>query len=391
MRSELSVSGTVTEAIYGAGFNSNGRFYANSQQVLGMTPTTFRAGGKGAAIHFAVGECSLGSILVAATASGICMISLGDDPSALVRHLEDRFRQAELIGGDREFEKLVARVVAFVERPAQGLDLPLDVQGTTFQLRVWQLLSKIPCGETASYAEIAARAGNPRATRAVAQACAANKVAVAIPCHRVVRSDGSLSGYRWGVERKAKLLEAPAPGKLTPRRPVDHSSGAIVNSRSASIAASTSSRAMSCQPANLWRIIANLKASNASPKSSGISARCGERTPRLFWRWIGAIAIERRFVRALRILRCDLTFVGGRFICDDGAGLAAGRCELGIACVARVKILVERFARLIAGCRAVGFEMPSVSHRCRRISATDQPLWAAPSSHISASSQSRAD
>jgi AraC family transcriptional regulator, regulatory protein of adaptative response / methylated-DNA-[protein]-cysteine methyltransferase len=175
-----------------------------------MTPTDFRAGGKGAVIRFAVGECALGSILVAATDRGVCAIWLGDDPEALLRDLQDRFPQAELIGADPAFEHLVARVIGFVEAPALGLDLPLDIQGTAFQQRVWQALRQIPPGATASYAEIAQRLGVPQAARAVARACASNTIAVAIPCHRVVRRDGALSGYRWGVERKRLLLEREA-------------------------------------------------------------------------------------------------------------------------------------------------------------------------------------
>ncbi len=207
IRDELGRSGSVTEAIYGAGYSSSGRFYAESNQVLGMTPSRYRAGGDRTPIRFAVGECSLGSILVASSERGVCAILLGDDPDALARELQDRFPRAELIGGDVEFEKLVARVVGFVESPALGLDLPLDVRGTAFQQRVWQALCAIPSGQTASYAEIAQRIGAPRSVRAVAQACGANALAVAIPCHRVVRNDGALSGYRWGVERKRALLE----------------------------------------------------------------------------------------------------------------------------------------------------------------------------------------
>lgn len=206
MRDELARNGTVTQAIYDAGFNSSGRFYAASAAMLGMKPSDFRAGGKGAAIRFAVGECSLGSILVAATEKGVCAISLGDDPDALLRDLQDRFPQAQLIGDDPEFEQLIAKVVGFVEAPALGLDLPLDLRGTAFQQRVWQALREIPAGDTASYTEIAQRIGKPRAVRAVAAACAANAIAVAIPCHRVVRRDGALAGYRWGVERKRALL-----------------------------------------------------------------------------------------------------------------------------------------------------------------------------------------
>ena len=210
VREALATSGTVTEAIYDAGFNSGGRFYAQSAQVLGMTPTRFRAGGEAAVIKFAVGECSLGSILVAATDRGVCAILLGDDPEALAHDLQDRFSRAELVGGDAEFEALVAQVVGFVEQPGLGLDLPLDVRGTAFQQRVWQALREIPAGETAGYREIAEKIGSPRAVRAVAQACAANAIAVAIPCHRVVRTDGALSGYRWGVERKRALLDREA-------------------------------------------------------------------------------------------------------------------------------------------------------------------------------------
>ena len=198
---------SVTEAIYDAGFNSNSRFYQNSEKILGMTPTRFRDGGKQVEIRFAVGESSLGSILVAQSERGVCAILLGDDPDALVRDLQDRFPHAQFVGGDKSFEKLIARVVAFVERPSHGFDLPLDIQGTAFQQRVWRALMEIPCGTVASYSSIAKRIGKPSAVRAVAGACAANTLAVAIPCHRVVRNDKSLSGYRWGAERKRELLE----------------------------------------------------------------------------------------------------------------------------------------------------------------------------------------
>jgi AraC family transcriptional regulator of adaptative response/methylated-DNA-[protein]-cysteine methyltransferase len=210
VRDELARQPRVTDAIYGAGFNSNGRFYATAPGVLGMTPTRFRAGGAGESIRFAVGECSLGSVLVAATGKGVCAITLGDDPDVLVRNLQDRFPNAELTGGDARFEKLVAKVVGLVETPAKAIDLPLDVRGTAFQQRVWQALRTIPAGSTRSYAEIARRLGTPAAARAVAQACGANPVAIAIPCHRVVRQDGNLSGYRWGVERKRALLDREA-------------------------------------------------------------------------------------------------------------------------------------------------------------------------------------
>jgi AraC family transcriptional regulator of adaptative response/methylated-DNA-[protein]-cysteine methyltransferase len=211
VRAELADGKTsVTSAIYGAGFNSNSRFYESSNEVLGMTPTAYKQGGKDADIRFAVGQCSLGAILVARSKKGICAITLGDNPDELVRDLQDRFPNANLIGADRGFERLVARVVGFVEAPRIGLDLPLDVRGTAFQQRVWQALRGIPAGKTASYAEVARRIGKPKAVRAVAQACGANKIAVAIPCHRVVKNDGVLSGYRWGVERKRALLEKEA-------------------------------------------------------------------------------------------------------------------------------------------------------------------------------------
>jgi AraC family transcriptional regulator, regulatory protein of adaptative response / methylated-DNA-[protein]-cysteine methyltransferase len=213
VRARLGTSETVTEAIYDAGFNSNGRFYAAASEMLGMTPSDFRSGGAGREMRFAVGQCSLGAILVAASDKGVSAILLGDDPETLLRDLQDQFPHAMLIGGDKSFEQLTAKVVAFVENPAKGLDLPLDVQGTAFQHRVWEALRRIPAGSTASYAEIAQRIGASKSVRAVARACAANHIAVAIPCHRVVRSDGALSGYRGGVERKRALLTKEARTK----------------------------------------------------------------------------------------------------------------------------------------------------------------------------------
>ena len=210
VRETLKRSRSVTEAIHEAGFNSSGRFYASSDDVLGMTPSDFRSGGTDADMRFAVGECSLGSILVAASDKGIAAILFGDDPETLVHDLEDRFPKANLIGGDRAFEDVMAKVVGLVEAPEVGLALPLDVRGTAFQHRVWRALREIPVGTTATYREIAEKIGMPKAVRAVAAACAANKIAVAIPCHRVVRNDGSLSGYRWDVERKRRLLDREA-------------------------------------------------------------------------------------------------------------------------------------------------------------------------------------
>ena len=210
VRSELADSKTVTEAIHNSGFNSNGRFYAASNAVLGMTPADYRQGGRNAVIRFAVGDCSLGSILVAASPKGVCAVLLGNAPEALLRDLQDRFPKAELIGGDRAFENLAAKVIAVVDEPGQRLDLPLDVRGTAFQHLVWTALRDIPPGATASYTDIAKRIGRPKSVRAVASACGANPVAVVIPCHRVVRNDGALSGYRWGIERKRVLLAKEA-------------------------------------------------------------------------------------------------------------------------------------------------------------------------------------
>ncbi|MBS0401561.1 MAG: bifunctional DNA-binding transcriptional regulator/O6-methylguanine-DNA methyltransferase Ada [Proteobacteria bacterium] len=211
LREELSsADASITDAIYGAGFNASSRFYETSGQLLGMRARDWRAGGAGVVIRFAVGQCSLGAILVAQSQRGICAILLGDNPERLVRDLQDQFPKAELIGGDAAFEQLVAQVVGFVEAPATGLQLPLDVQGTVFQERVWRALREIAPGTTVSYAEIAERIGSPKAVRAVAQACATNHIAVAIPCHRVVRRDGDISGYRWGVDRKRELLRREA-------------------------------------------------------------------------------------------------------------------------------------------------------------------------------------
>lgn len=206
VRERLASESTVTDAIYDAGFNSSGRFYEQSRDILGMSPSQFRAGGAQEEIRFAIGEASLGSILVASSLKGVAAVLIGDDPEALARDLQDRFPNAHLIGGDPDYEAIVAKVIAFVEAPRLGLDLPLDVRGTAFQQRVWQALRGIPLGKTWSYADVAERIGSPSAVRAVAGACAANNLAVVIPCHRVVRGDGSLSGYAWGVERKRDLL-----------------------------------------------------------------------------------------------------------------------------------------------------------------------------------------
>ncbi len=206
VREALVVGGTVTSAIYEAGYNSSGRFYEQSTAMLGMKPEAFKNGGVGEVICFAVAQSSLGAVLVASSTVGVCAITLGDDPQALVVDLQDRFPKATLVGADDGYEGVVAAVVGFIEAPGIGLSLPLDVRGTAFQQRVWSALREVPSGTTISYAQLAAKIGAPTSSRAVAQACGANAIAVAVPCHRVVRADGGLSGYRWGVDRKQALL-----------------------------------------------------------------------------------------------------------------------------------------------------------------------------------------
>lgn len=198
-----NIAGTIFEA----GYSSGSRFYENSDKVLGMTPSLYRGGAAGLQIRYALAGCFLGHVLVAATDKGICAIQFGSDPEELVEHLQTRFPGANLHRADASFNDWVSQVTAFIETPRQGLNLPLDIQGTAFQQRVWSALRTIPAGETRSYTDVANLIGKPRAVRAVASACAANKLAVAIPCHRVVRSDGNLGGYRWGLERKETLLE----------------------------------------------------------------------------------------------------------------------------------------------------------------------------------------
>lgn len=221
VQAALMSEDTVTDAWQASGFATASRFYEASARRLGMPPTTYRRGGEGTTIRFAVGACSLGAVLVAASEAGLCAVSLGDDPSALTRELQDRFPRANLIGADPAFEQWVARVVGLVESPSQSRpashsrapshDLPLDIRGTAFQQRVWQALQAVPPGQALSYSQLAQRIGAPRASRAVAAACAANPLAVVIPCHRVVRLNGDLGGYRWGVERKQTLLQRERP------------------------------------------------------------------------------------------------------------------------------------------------------------------------------------
>lgn len=214
VRAELRPGTTVVTSLYEAGYQSPSRFYESARSVLGMAPAAFRDGGRGATIRFATASCALGEVLVAATEVGVCAIQLGDDGETLRRWLGERFPHARLADADPRFRQVVARVVRFVDEPSAGLDLglPLDVRGTAFQCRVWQALREIPPGATQTYADVARRLGQPQAARAVARALSANDIALAIPCHRVVRADGRAGGYRWGQWRKEALLEAERGG-----------------------------------------------------------------------------------------------------------------------------------------------------------------------------------
>lgn len=207
LRLALRTERTATDAAYAAGFNAPSRFYAAASRQLGMTPRAWRQGGAGETIRFAIGTCSLGLVLVGATERGVCAMLLGDDASALLAEFQTLFAKAELIGDDSGFAKTLTDAIALIEAPSAAVELPLDIAGTLFQQKVWAALRDIPPGTTLSYAELAARIGAPKAVRAVGRACAANRIAVAIPCHRIVRADGDLSGYRWGVARKAELLK----------------------------------------------------------------------------------------------------------------------------------------------------------------------------------------
>ena len=207
---ELTSGSSVTEAMYAAGFGSSGRFYEASEAMLGMRPSAYRSGGGGESVWYATGRCSLGRVLVAATARGVCAISLGDSGEALATELRERFPKARFVKAPKGFEASLRSVLRFLDLPSGALELPLDIRGTAFQRRVWEALRRIPAGKTASYTELAGKIGKPSAVRAVASACAANPLAVAIPCHRAVRGNGALAGYRWGIERKRKLLAREA-------------------------------------------------------------------------------------------------------------------------------------------------------------------------------------
>lgn len=207
VRDTLKSSASVTDAVYAAGYQSSSRFYADADKTLGMQPAKFREGGADATVQFAVADCALGKVLVAESDRGICAITLGDDAAELIADLRNRFPRAKHMAADASFKQRIGAVIAFVDNPAIGFDLPLDVRGSSFQHRVWMALRELSPGTTITYSELAQKLSLPKGARAVATACAANPLAVAIPCHRVVRSDGSLSGYRWGVDRKRALLK----------------------------------------------------------------------------------------------------------------------------------------------------------------------------------------
>ncbi len=219
-RGEIPAARSVSEAIYGAGYSSSSRFYEGIGRELGMPPRQARAGGRGTEVRYAVRSCALGALLVAWTERGACDVRFGETEEAAVRGIRVRFPAAALARSD--VPAWVDEVVDVIERPRRS-DIPLDIQGTAFQQRVWQELRRIPPGETRSYAQVAAAIGAPSAARAVASACAANHLAVLVPCHRVVRAGGDLSGYRWGPERKRELLRRErathqdgSPGRTAP-------------------------------------------------------------------------------------------------------------------------------------------------------------------------------
>jgi len=206
---------SISSAIYAAGFESGSRVYATAARTLGMTPSAMCSGGAGEAIRFAVAPCYLGLVLIAATDRGLCAVEFGDSPEALRETLRQRFPRARIVENDPGFSAWVAATLAYIETPSRGLDLPLDIQGTAFQRLVSDALREIPVGTTSSYTQVAARIGRPSSARAVARACASNHLAVVVPCHRVVRANGDVSGYRWGIDRKRAILarERDASGR----------------------------------------------------------------------------------------------------------------------------------------------------------------------------------
>ncbi|WP_435007937.1 bifunctional DNA-binding transcriptional regulator/O6-methylguanine-DNA methyltransferase Ada [Tundrisphaera lichenicola] len=210
LREALGREGTVTGAIYAAGYGSSGRCYEESARTLGMTPSEFKEGAMGLEIRHAIARCRLGWVLVAATRRGLCLVEFDDSPEALRDRVAARFPGAEIRGEDPEFAGWVEALLSRIETPGPDPELPLDIQGTAFQRRVWEVLRSISPGSTATYSDVADRIGSPKSVRAVARACASNELALVVPCHRVVRKGGDLSGYRWGVERKRELLDREA-------------------------------------------------------------------------------------------------------------------------------------------------------------------------------------
>ena len=203
----------VTTAMYDAGFGSSSRLYEKASENLGMTPSEYKKGGKGMTINYTITDCELGRILVARTIKGLCNVAFADDDRELEQNLRKEFPNAEVVKDANVLKEFVDEILMHLSGKKRRLDLPLDIQATAFQMQVWEVLRKIPYGETVTYSQIAEKLGDRRKVRAVARACASNRVAVVIPCHRVIASDGKLSGYRWGVERKSKLLKSEDSAK----------------------------------------------------------------------------------------------------------------------------------------------------------------------------------
>ena len=212
-KGELRAGSDVTTAMYDAGFGSSSRLYEKASADLGMTPSAYKKGGKGVTINFTITDCELGRILVARTIKGLCNVAFADDDEQLEENLRKEFPNAEIVKDANVLKEFVEEILKHLSGKKKRLDLPLDIQATAFQMQVWELLRKIPYGETVTYSQIAEQLGDRNKVRAVARACASNRVAVVIPCHRVIGSDGKLTGYRWGVERKSKLLKAEEAGK----------------------------------------------------------------------------------------------------------------------------------------------------------------------------------
>lgn len=215
LRDALAKGVPVTQAILNAGFPDSSSYYRKADQALGMTAKQFRKGGDNVSVRYTLADCALGRCLVAESERGICAILLGDDDATLVADLHALFPAAQDVPADANFQQRVREVIVAINSRDAPLSLPLDIRGTAFQQQVWQALRTIPCGETVSYQQLASAIGKPKAVRAVASACGANKLAIVIPCHRVIRGDGALSGYRWGIARKAQLLHREATGEET--------------------------------------------------------------------------------------------------------------------------------------------------------------------------------